>query len=195
MRRNLLAMMGVATAVFVSSAAPAVAGPSVDDIAPPLPVVVPGPSNWQPKFPYPYDQTRGNVTDADIGAEREMCQWYNAQYEVLWRQIDSFDNQLIRSNGDYGVAGNDQLAEAVAANIDRSVDFLAPRAQALTISQDFAGDQFWPLYQGEAFYRVWQQLSNVSAGIRGRQPAWFYGPSLQQVERWGSRINRSHVCR
>lgn len=195
MRRKLLAKMLVMIATSLSLATPAVADPSIADIAPPLPVVVPAASNWQPKFPYPYDQSRSQITDADVAAEREMCQWYDAQYQTLLAQIDRFDNQLIRSNGDYGVAGNDQLANAVAANIDQTVDFLAPRAQALTISQDFANDQFWPLYQGESFYRVWQQLSNVSAGIKGRQPAWFYGPSLQQVERWGSRINRSHVCR
>jgi len=47
---------------------------------PPLPVVAPTPSsNWQPKFPSPYDETRKNVTQADINAEREMCQWFNAQ--------------------------------------------------------------------------------------------------------------------
>ena len=63
------------------------------------------------------------VTEADINAEREMCQWYNAQYETLMAQIDRFDNNLIRSNGDYSVANNQQLADAVTANIDQSVAF------------------------------------------------------------------------
>ena len=60
------------------------ADPASDsDLLVPLPVVTPTASNWTPKFPFPYNQTRGSVTDADITAEREMCQWFNAQYEIL----------------------------------------------------------------------------------------------------------------
>jgi len=175
--------------------APAAADPTVGDVAPPLPAIVPMPSNWQPMFPFPYDQTRSKVTDADINAEREMCWWYNAQYHPLIDQMDDFDYNLARRNGDYNVAGNSQLADALAANIDESVNYLAPRAQALTVIPDPAGDMYFPLYQGESFYRLWQQFSNVSAGIRGRQPSWFYGPSLQHARRWGSKIDHSHVCR
>ena len=173
----------------------AAADPAVDEIAPPLPAIVPTASSWQPKFPFPFDQTRNSVTEADVNAEREMCQWYNAQYDSLMTQIDDFGANLAKNNGDYNVGNNQQLAGAVTANIDQSVSFLAPRVQALTITQDFADDWYFPLYQGESFYRLWQQLSNVSAGISGRQPGWFYGPSLQHALRWGSKINRSHVCR
>lgn len=170
------------------------AQPALTEIAPPLPPVRLAPTGWQPRFPFPFDQTRGSVTEADIVAEREMCQWYTAQYEPLMAQIDRFDNILIRANGDYGVDGNQQIADAVTANIDQAVGFLAPRAQALTQSRDFAGDVYFPIYQGESFYLLWQHLSNVGAGIRSRQPAWFVGPSVQRVLRWGSRINRSQVC-
>jgi hypothetical protein len=197
MRRILgcvLALAAVAACGALTGSGPVRADPSVEEIAPPLPVVVPGPSSWQPKFPFPYDQTRDSVTEADVNAEREMCQWYNAQYEALLAQIDRFNNNLIRSNGDYNVAGNQQLADAVTANIDQVVAFLGPRAQALSQTQDFAGDTYFPIYEGESFYLLWQHLANVSAGIRGRQPAWFVGPSVQRVERWGSRIHRSHVC-
>jgi hypothetical protein len=175
--------------------APASAEPTVDELAPPLPVVVPTPNAFQPKFPDPYDETRASVTAADITAEGEMCQWYDAQYETVMTQIDNFDINLIKSNGDYAVANNENLANAVTANIDQSTAFLAPRAQSLTQTQDYLGDVYFPLYQGESFFRLWQHLSNVSAGIRGRQQAWFYGPSVQRALRWGSRINRSHVCR
>jgi hypothetical protein len=174
---------------------PAGAEPSADEIAPPLPVIVPTPSNFTPQSPFPFDQTRGSVTDADINAEREMCQWYNAQYQTLMTQIDRFNANLIKDNGDYSVGDNQQAADAVVANIDQTEAFLAPRAQALTQSQDFAGDQYFPLYQGQSFYLLWQLLSEVSAGIHGHQPAWFVGPSYQRAMRWGSEINRSHVCR
>jgi hypothetical protein len=187
-----IAMMSSAMVVLIG---PASADPTVDELAPPLPVIVPTPTEWAPKFPFPFDQSRGSVTDADINAEREMCQWYNAQYDTLMTQIDNFNANLIRDNGDYNAGGNQQLADAVTANIDQSEGFLAPRAQALTQSQDFAGDNYFPLYQGQSFYLLWQHLSNVSAGIKGHQPAWFVGPSVQRTLRWGTEINRSHVCR
>lgn len=179
--------------------------PSDNDLIRPLPVITPKPTNWVPKFPFPYDQTRGQVTDADINAEREMCQWYNAQYEILEDQIDRLQFNRLQQNGpgvrigeatdwDYSFGPIQQQVDIVTANIDQSEDFLAPRAQALTRSQDHSGDYYWPLYQGESFYLLWQHLSNVSAGIKAHQPDWFTGPSVQRVKLWGSRINRSHVC-
>jgi hypothetical protein len=197
MRRKistLLAIMGSSVLLGVPSGQVASAEPLVDEVAPPLPVVVPTPSSWKPKFPYPYDASRDQVTGADIDAQREMCQWFNAQYDTLVTQIDRFNANLTRGNGDYNVANNQAIADAVTFNIDQSEGFLAPRAQALTITRDYLGDEYFPLYQGESFYRLWQHLSNVSAGIHGRQPAWFVGPSLQRAKRWGSRIDHSNVC-
>lgn len=171
----------------------------------PLPVVVPTPSNWQPKFPFPYNQTRGSVTDADITAEREMCQWFKAQYYELRRQIDKVQFDRITPNGpgvingsgsdwDYSRGDVQQEADIVIANIDQSVDFLGPRVQALTQTTEHFGDVYFPLYEGESFYLLWQHLSNVSAGIKSHQPDWFSGPSVERVKRWGTRIQRSHVC-
>lgn len=160
-----------------------------------LPVVVPAPSGWEPMFPFPFDQSRRFITDADINAEREMCQWYNQQYDELMLQIDRFNIKLITRNGNWTADDVPAHADAVTANIDQSVAFLTPRAHALTQQKDDLGGNYFPLYQGESFYLLWQHLSNVSAGIRGRQAAWFTGPSLRRVQYWGSRINRSHVCR
>lgn len=174
----------------------AAADPSADDVpAPPLPVLTPTPSNWEPQFPFPYDEMRNSVTPADIDAEREMCQWFNAQYGDLRLQIEKVNNSVVRSNGNFNAEGIPQQVDAVIANIDQSVEFLTPRAQVLTQSQDFAGDVYFPLYQGESFYGLWQQLSNVGNGLRVRQPNWFTGPSFQRVKHWGSKIDRSHVCR
>ncbi|QEN12957.1 hypothetical protein [Mycobacterium sp. ELW1] len=161
---------------------------------PALPSFTPTVDGWAPKFPFPYDATQKNVTDADITAEREMCQWFNAQYLLLRRQMDEFGFDLLQANNDWTVPGIQIHADAVAANIEQSVAFLAPRAQALTQSQDFAGDTYFPLYQGESFYRLWQHLSNTGVGIRARNTAWIYGPSQQRVKHWASRIERSHVC-
>jgi hypothetical protein len=200
-------VLSVMTVVMgpISSADPPYEPSPDSDLIRPLPVITPTPSNWAPKFPFPYDQTRGSVTDADITAEREMCQWYNAQYDTLRRQIDRLQFNRITPNGPgvisgagsdwaYSFADIQPQVDIVTANIDQSVDFLAPRVQALTQSQDYVRDVYFPLYEGQSFYLLWQLLSNVSAGIKAHQPDWFTGPSVQRFKRWGTRIHRSHVC-
>ncbi len=172
--------------------APALAAPGAPP--PPLPVVDPTPSDWQPKYPFPFDATRKNVTDADIIAEREMCQWFTAQYKPLQRQIDQVGFDLLAANNDWSVPGLPDEADAVTANIDQTISFLTPRTTMLTQSQDVVGDVYFPIYQGESFYRLWQHLSNVGVGIRARNTAWIYGPSNQRVKHWGSKIEHSHVC-
>jgi hypothetical protein len=159
-----------------------------------LAVIAPVPSNWQPQTPFPYDELQRYVTAADITAEREMCQWYNAQYEDLKRQIEGLNAAVVRNNGDFDAGGVPQQTDIVTANIDQSLDFLAPRAQALTQSYDHAGDMYFPIYQGDSFYGLWQQMSNVGNGVRARQPTWFTGPSYQRMMHWGSKIHRSHLC-
>jgi hypothetical protein len=159
-----------------------------------LPVVSPAASNWQPQFPFPFDQSQRYVTAADINAERDMCQWFDAQYDVLKHQIEGLNANLVRNNGHYDADGVQQQADIVTANIDQSEDFLAPRAQALTQSSDHSGDMYFPIYQGDSFFGLWQQLSNVSNGIKAQQPTWFTGPSYQRVLHWGSKIHRSQVC-
>lgn len=198
-RRGALLLTVVAIAVG-GSVVPAAADPPPNPVGeepppPRLPVIVPVASNWEPKFPPPYDQSRRHVTDADITAEREMCQWFDAQYDELRLQIERFNIKLLSRNGDWSADDVLEHSQAVTANIDQSVAFLDPRARALTQTRTFAGDNYFPLYQGESFYLMWEHLSNVAGGIRGRQPGWFTGPSVQRFKYWGSRINRSHVCR
>jgi hypothetical protein len=183
----------LAASLGVGAVAPAVADPSQPP-DPPLPVFVPTASDWQPKFPHPYDETRKDVTDADVNAMREMCQWFEAQYVDLRRQMDAFGFDLLAANNDWTVPGIQSHADALASNIEQTVAFLTPRTLALTQTQDFAGDNFFPIYQGESFYRLWQHLSNTGVGIRARNTAWIYGPSQQRFKHWGSAIQHSHVC-
>lgn len=171
--------------------------PSDSDLIRPLPVVTPVASNWQPKFPFPYDQTRNRVTDADITAMREMCQWYNAQYATLRAQIDRLQFNRIGPDGkdfDYARDNIGQQVDIVSGNIRQAVDFLTPRALSLTQAQNSFGDNYFPIYEGEAFFKLWEQLYNVNNGILSHQPAWFTGPSVQKAKRWGSDIHRSNVC-
>nr|WP_163752148.1 hypothetical protein [Mycolicibacterium helvum] len=159
-----------------------------------LPVITVHPSEWQPQFPFPFDQTQRYVTPVDIEAEREMCQWYDAQFDTIKHQVEGLNDNVIRHNGDFGADGVWQQAGIVIANLDQSLDFLTPRAQALTQSYDHAGDLYFPIYQGDAFYGLWQQMSNVSNGLKARQPTWFSGPSYLRMLHWGSKIHRSDVC-
>lgn len=179
--------------------------PSDDQLIRPLPVVVVQPTNWVPKFPFPFDKTRNLVTDADINAERELCQWYTAQYGILIDQIDRLQFNRIQQYGpgvrigsgtdwDYSFGPIQEQVDIVTGNIDRSMEFITPRVQAFTINNDYVGDIYLPLFQAHSFYVLWQNLANVNDGIKAHQPNWFTGPSVQLLKRAGSEINRSHVC-
>jgi hypothetical protein len=171
------------------------AGAAPNDPADPLlPAVAPVPSSWVPKFPFPYDANRKDVTDADITAEREMCEWFKPQYRELVRQIDRLGFNLAEANNDWTVGQIQAQADNVAANIDQTENYLAPRAQALSQVVDPAGDTHFAIYEGEAFYRLWTHLSNVGVGIKARNTSWVNGPSVERVKHWGSQIHRSHVC-
>lgn len=195
-----------ATITFTASAqADPLDDPPDNDVIRPLPAITVTRSNWVPKFPFPYDQTRASVTDTDITAEREMCQWFTAQYETLRRQIDRVQFNRMTPNGpgvisggssdwDYSINGLQRQVDIVTGNIDQAEQFLAPRVQALTQSTDSAGDSYFPIYQGKSFFLLWQHLSNVNAGIKSHQPDWVTGPSILRVKRWGTSISRSHVC-
>jgi hypothetical protein len=180
--------------------------PPNDVLIQPFPVIVPTATAWEPLFPFPYDQTRRYVTDADLTAEREACQWFNAQYDTLITQIDRVQFNRIDQYGpgvrvgsgtdwDYSHDGIQQQVDIVTANIAQSRDFLTPRVLAFTQRQDFAGDNYFPLYQADNFFLMWQHLSNTLNGIEAHQPDWFTGPSVLGIKRAGSKINRSHVCR
>jgi hypothetical protein len=171
--------------------------PSDSDLILPLPVVTPTASGWAPKFPFPYDQLKSKVTNADISAMGQMCQWYAAQYATLRAQIDRLQYNRIGTDGkdyDYTVGNVQQQVDIVSGNIGQAVDFLTPRVQSLTQAQNPYGDNYFAIYEGEAFYKLWEQLSNVNNGIQAHQPDWFTGPSVQKAKRWGSDIHRSHVC-
>lgn len=189
----LLGCLALVTAACISSLVPAGATPA-DPPPPVLPEFVPTASHFVPQYPYPYDQTRNSVTDADINAEREMCQWFKAQYRDLRNQLDKFGFNMLQANNDWTVGTIQAQADNVATNVENAVAFLAPRTTALTITQDYAGDMYFPLYQAEPFYRLWQELSNVGIGIRAHNTAWVYGPSQQRVKRWASQIERSRIC-
>lgn len=172
--------------------------PSDSSLIRPLPVITPTASNWAPRYPFPYDQTKDRVTPADITAMSEMCQWYNAQYATLRSQIARLQMNRINpadaNDFDYSRDNIGQQVDIVSGNIGQAIDFLTPRVHSLTVSQNTFGDNYFPVYKGEAFFKLWEQLSNVNNGILAHQPDWFTAPSVQKAQRWGSDIHRSHIC-
>jgi hypothetical protein len=171
--------------------------PSDSALIRPFPVVTPTPSSWRPKFPFPYDQTRDRVTESDTTAMREMCQWFNIQYATLRDQIDRIQFNRIGPDGkdfDYGRDNIQQQVDVVAGNVSESVAFLDPRVHALTRDQNTFGDNYFPIYKGEQFFKLYEQLFNLNNGINAHQADWFTGPSVQKAKRHGSDIYHSHVC-
>ncbi len=171
--------------------------PSDSYLIRPLRPVIPTPSNWQPMYPFPYDQTKSRVTDADITAMREMCQWYNSQYATLTDQIDRLQFNRIGPDGkdfDYSRDNIQQQVDIVEGNLDESLAFLDPRVHALTQAQNSFGDNYFPIYKGEQFFKLFEQIFNIDNGIKAHQPDWFSGPSVQKAKRHGSDIFHSHVC-
>src|SRR5690349_4089180 len=94
----LLAMQGFLALCPVVGAEPT-EPVATEELIRPLPVVVPRPSNWAPKFPFPYSETAHQVTEADVSAEREMCQWFTAQYDLLNDQIGRLQFNRISPDG------------------------------------------------------------------------------------------------
>jgi hypothetical protein len=171
--------------------------PSDSDLIVAFPIVTPTPSNWTPIYPFPYDQLRQRVTEADIVAMQEMCQWFNAQYATLRDQIDRLEFNRLGPDGkdyDYSRDNIEQQVDIVTGNIDKALDYLTPRVHALTQARNTFGDIYFPIYQGEQFFKLHEQLFNVNNGIKAHQPAWFTGPSVQKAKRHGSDIYRSKVC-
>jgi hypothetical protein len=124
----------LATAATLTMTAGADSDPNAP--APALPVFTPTPTNWAPNFAFPHNLHQNRVTDADITSEREMCEWFNAQFDTLMNQINTFNANLAVNHDDYTAPGIQQQADAVTANIDQSEDYLAPRARAFTVVDD-----------------------------------------------------------
>ncbi len=48
-----------------------------------LPAFTPTSTNWAPNFLFPRNLYQRQGTDAHIASEREMCEWFNAQFDPL----------------------------------------------------------------------------------------------------------------
>lgn len=183
----------VGATLSLGMSAPAAAEPN--GTAPSLPVFVPHPSNWAPDYTvFPYNLWQVRVTPQQIDAQRESCQWFNAQYGTLMTQIVGFQHYL-GEHDDYWTAPGVQAAgNAVKANVDQSAAFLDPRAHTLYITNYPDQSQYSPLYNGDSIYHLWYQLTQISDKIAQKQPSGFINANIATANVYGNVIRDSAVC-
>lgn len=183
--------MGVAVALSVMFAGAAHA----DDAAATLPVFVPHPSDWSPDYTvYPYNLWQVRVTPEQITAQRDSCQWFNAQYDTLRNQIYGFQDYLGDRSDVWTANGVQGLADVVRANVDQSASFLDPRAHTLFIVNYPDRSQYSPLYNGDSIYHLWFQLTQISDKIARRLPSGQINANIATMNVYGNVILDSGVC-
>jgi hypothetical protein len=190
-RRIGASLVAAGIGLGLIQAAPAAA----DDYNGLLPVFVTYASGWAPNYSvHPYGLWASRVTPEQIVAERDACQWFNAQYDTLRTQVFGFQNYLADRTDDWSAGGVPGLAGVVKANLDQSAAFLDPRVHTLYITNYPDQSQYSPLYNGDSFYHLWYQLTQISEKIAKQRPAGQINANIATMNVYGSVIRDSGVC-
>jgi hypothetical protein len=169
--------------------------PVSDHVEPSLPVFVPYPSDWSPNYTvYPYNLWQNRVTPEQLTAQRESCQWFNAQYDTLMSSILGFQRYLGERHDVWSATGVQAAANVVIANIDQSAAFLDPRAHTLYITNYPDQSQYSPLYNGDSIYRLWFQLTQISDKMKQALPSGVINANIATANVYGRTIRDSGVC-
>jgi hypothetical protein len=160
-----------------------------------LPQFVPHPSNWTPDYTvFPYNLWQTRVTAEQIDAEREACQWLNAQYGPLMSQVVALQRYLGDQHDNWATPAVQPAADIVAANLDQSGAFLDPRAHTLFITNYPDQSQYSPLFQGDSIYRLWFQLTQIRDKMRHQLPSGVINANIATATVYGNVITASGVC-
>lgn len=172
------------------------AGPAAaDDSAPSLPVFVPYPSDWSPDYSvYPYNLWQNRVTPDQIDAQRDACQWFNAQYDTLMSSVHGFQQYLGDHHDNWAASGSGGVADVVTANLDQSAAFLDPRVHTLYITNYPDQSQYSPLYNGDSFYHLWFQFTQISDKMKQQVPSGIINANVATANVYGNTIRDSGVC-
>ncbi|ABM11805.1 MULTISPECIES: hypothetical protein [Mycolicibacterium] len=163
--------------------------------APTLPVFTPHPSDWQPDYTlFPYNLWQIRVTPEQITAQRESCQWINAQYGELMGQVYGFQRFLGDQRDEWSRPGVTEAGDTVAANLDQSAAFLDPRAHTLFIVNYPDQSEYSPLFHGDSIYRLWYQFTQISDKIKQRMPSGQINANIATANVYGTVIRDSGVC-
>lgn len=193
MRKNWTGFAMAVVAVLAHGLAlPARAG--ADDQPPPLPVFAPGPTNWHPNFEiWPYSTFTDKVTPEMVSGMSDSCQWFLAQFDPLMGQIYALNDNLRNQHDRYPAV--QAQADAVAANIDQSTAFLAPRLQPLTIRNTLDNyGPYSPIYGGEYITKAMFQLTRISANIKQKSPSGVANANIVHATGWGNALKGSGAC-
>jgi hypothetical protein len=194
--RRICAVLAAMLAGGVAAAS-ATAGQShgEPDYPPSLPIFTPHPSDWSPDYSvFPYNLWQIRVTPEQVVAQRDSCQWFNAQYDILMRQIFGFNRFLGDRHDDWSAVGVQPAADAVVANVDQSAEFLDPRAHTLFIVNYPDQSEYSPLYNGDSIYHLWYQLTQISDKIKRELPSGQINANIATANVYGNVIRDSGVC-
>jgi hypothetical protein len=187
--------VGVAAAT-VATTHGAAADP--DSPAPPLPVLTATPTDWVPNLG---GRHADRITEVDIAALREMCQWFNAQFGILMDQVTAFNANLAAHGDNYTAPGVQQQADAVTANINQSTAYLTPRADSLGESRTctYANTLYVCNYGtniegGESFQRIAEQQRHISDGFTTHNPAFINNIAIGLTNAAADKIRSQGVC-
>lgn len=189
MRRLATWATAAAIAAGVLTAAPGRAE------TPSLPVFTPHPSDWSPDYTvFPYNLWQMRVTPEQVTALRESCQWFNAQFDTLMAGAHGFQNFLDQNHDVWSTPGVQSAAGTVVANLDQSAAFLEPRVHTLYITNYPDHDEYSPLYHGDSFFSLWNQLTGMSDKIRRKVPSGQINANVATADVYGYVIRNSGVC-
>ena len=150
---------------------------------------------WTPDFTaFPYNLWQSRVTPEQIAAQRESCQWFNARYSTLRDRVYGFQHFLGDRSDDWSAPGVADLAAAARADLDRSADFLEPRARTLFIVNYPDQSEYSPLYNGDSIHYLWFQLTQISDKIARRLPSGQINANVATMNVYGTVIRDSGVC-
>ncbi len=166
-----------------------------DDSPATLPVFVPHPSDWTPDYvTFPYNLWQTRVTPEQLTAQRDSCQWFNAQYDPLRDQIYGFQHYLNDRHDNWTAPGVQGVANVVRANVDQSAAFLDPRAHTLFVINYPDQSEYSPLYNGDSIYHLWYQLTQISDKIARQLPSGQINANIATMNVYGTVIRDSGVC-
>lgn len=169
------------------------ASPAHADEVASLPPFQPHPSDWQPNYSvWPTSLWQNRVTPEMVAAQGQACHWFNTQYDALSGQAFGF-RQALRDS--YDVWSQVQGAgDALRASLDQSAAFLDPRVHTLYITNYPDQSQYSPLYNGDSFYHLWFQLTQISDKIARQMPSGVLNANIATMRVYGDVIRNSGVC-
>lgn len=149
--------------------------------------------DWSPDYTtFPYNLWQNRVTPQMVDAQREACHWFNTQYDGLAAQSWGFQNALHDTFDDWNSVQG--AAGVLKANIDQAAAYLDPRVHTLYITNYPDQSQYSPLYNGDSFYHLWFQLTQLSDKIARQLPSGVINANNATMKVYGDVIRSSGVC-